>query len=239
MRKVVRAFGPNRHVTGLQITNEVNLTVLAEHLGRGVQSARSRRSSGASSRPSASRAGSATAGSRSASTTPGASATAATPRFWDAVGRRGGARLRRATDWVGLDLYPGHLRARPLPGRSCTSATPSSRASPRSASATCRRRASGARTPIRIEETGLPDRARAAPTRRRRRARVDALVRTAVAYRGTYGISDFRWFGLRDNNSQGPNFQSFFGLLHDDYSPKPAFATYRRPHRALRRAPLR
>ena len=54
------------------------------------------------------------------------------------------------------------------------------------------------------------------------------LVRTAVAYRGTYGISDFRWFGLRDNNSAGPTFQSFFGLLDDDYAPKPGFAEYRR-----------
>ena len=34
VRRVVRAFGPNRHVTGLQITNEVNLDVLAQHLRR-------------------------------------------------------------------------------------------------------------------------------------------------------------------------------------------------------------
>ena len=54
------------------------------------------------------------------------------------------------------------------------------------------------------------------------------FVHAAVAYRGTYGISDFRWFGLRDNNSEGPNFQSFFGLLRDDYSPKPAYGVYRR-----------
>jgi hypothetical protein len=33
---------------------------------------------------------------------------------------------------------------------------------------------------------------------------------------------------LRDNNSKGPNFQSFFGLLRDDYSRKPAFGVYRR-----------
>ena len=47
-----------------------------------------------------------------------------------------------------------------------------------------------------------------------------ALARTAVPYRGTYDVTHFNWFGLRDNNSHGPNFQSYFGLLHDDYSPK-------------------
>ena len=56
---------------------------------------------------------------------------------------------------------------------------------------------------------------------------LDDFVRTVNAYRGAYGIEAFNWFGLRDNNSEGPNFQSFFGLLRDDYSRKPAFAVYR------------
>lgn len=38
---------------------------------------------------------------------------------------------------------------------------------------------------------------------------------------------------LRDNNSAGPNFQSFFGLSRDDYSRKPAFAAYARLIRKL------
>ena len=47
-------------------------------------------------------------------------------------------------------------------------------------------------------------------------------------YRGTYNISDFRFFGLRDNNSSGPSFQQYFGLLRDDHTEKPAFDVYRR-----------
>ena len=73
---------------------------------------------------------------------------------------------------------------------------------------------------------GLPDRPRPPDEAAQARA-LDEFVRTAVAYRGTYGLTDLRWFGLRDNNAPGPNFQSFFGLLRDDYTPKPAFATYR------------
>ena len=90
----------------------------------------------------------------------------------------------------------------------------------------------GKSTPLRIEETGYPTgpgRTEAAQVRATRE-----FVRTAVAYRGTYGISDFRWFGLRDNNSEGPNFQSFFGLLRDDYTPKPAFGVYRKLIAAVR-----
>jgi hypothetical protein len=84
----------------------------------------------------------------------------------------------------------------------------------------------GRAAPLRIEETGYPT----GPGRSDagQDGALDALVRTAQAYQGTYGITDFRSFGLRDNNSHGPDLQSFFGLLRDDSSPKPAFATYRR-----------
>ena len=69
-----------------------------------------------------------------------------------------------------------------------------------------------------------PGALRARPGDRDRRS--SRARRTATAAR--YGISDFRFFGLRDNNSSGPTFQQHFGLLRDDYSEKPAFAVYRR-----------
>ena len=46
--------------------------------------------------------------------------------------------------------------------------------------------------------------------------------------RGTYGVTDYRWFDLRDHNTSSTNFQHHYGLLRDDYSPKPAFEAYRR-----------
>ena len=82
-------------------------------------------------------------------------------------------------------------------------------------------------TPLRIEETGFPS-GPARPGEAAQARAVSELVKAAVAYRGTYGISDLRFFGLRDNNSTGPTFQSFFGLERDDYSLKPAFGAYRR-----------
>ena len=89
----------------------------------------------------------------------------------------------------------------------------------------------GRRTPIHLEELGYPT-----GPGRTEAAQLEALDRFVHAlhrYRGTYGITKVNWFGLRDNNSAGPNFQSYFGLLRDDYSRKPAFDAYRRLIREL------
>jgi hypothetical protein len=51
-------------------------------------------------------------------------------------------------------------------------------------------------------------------------------------YSGTFNITDYRWFNLRDSSSSppttllGPTFSSD-GLLHADYTAKPAFGSYR------------
>ena len=45
---------------------------------------------------------------------------------------------------------------------------------------------------------------------------------------GALGVTDYRWFNLRDNNSGGSDLFSAVGLLQDDYSQEPAFAAYRR-----------
>jgi hypothetical protein len=36
-----------------------------------------------------------------------------------------------------------------------------------------------------------------------------------------------RWFDLRDADSSSSSFESQYGLMRDDYSPKPAFGAYR------------
>ena len=105
VRRVVRAFGPNRHVTALQITNEVNITFSPNTSDGAYPSAVDALIQGVIAAKHESRRRGSTS-CASASTTPCASATARRGLL-DAVGRRGGARLRRATDWVGVDLYPG------------------------------------------------------------------------------------------------------------------------------------
>jgi hypothetical protein len=223
VRRVVRAFGPNKAVTGLQITNEVNIGVspntsdgayrnAVEALVRGVVTAkRTSRALGYRHQRIgfnyAWRFGDATDAA-----------------FWDRLRAQGGRTLRRHTDWVGLDIYPGTF----IPPQPVVADLGDAFLEGVAQMRECYMRKAGFKrsVPLRIEETGWPTgpgRSEAA-----QRSAVSALVKAAHRYRGTYNISDFRWFGLRDNNSRGPNFQSFFGLLRDDYSAKPGFHTYRR-----------
>ena len=53
------------------------------------------------------------------------------------------------------------------------------------------------------------------------------MVGAANAYRANYNVSDYFWFDLRDADSSSPNFQQQYGLMHDDYTPKPAFGSFR------------
>ena len=54
-----------------------------------------------------------------------------------------------------------------------------------------------------------------------------AMVGAVHEFRGTYNVTDYRWFDLRDHNTSSVNFQHHYGLLRDDYTPKPAFSAYR------------
>lgn len=225
VRRVVRAFGSIENVVGLQITNEVNITFspntsdgayanAVEALARGVPAAkREARRLGHDQLETgfnyAWRFGNGDAD------------------FWRAVGAVGGKRLRRATDWVGIDAYPGTFIPPTIenPGDALLEAIAQVRE--------CYMPLAGfgARMPIRLEEMGYPT-----GPGRSEQAQLEALtsfVKAVHRYRGTYNVTALNWFGLRDNNSQGPNFQSFFGLLRDDYSPKPAFDAYRRLIRKL------
>jgi hypothetical protein len=56
---------------------------------------------------------------------------------------------------------------------------------------------------------------------------LDSTVRALHRWSGELGVSDYRWFNLRDNNSDGTDLFAAVGLLRDDYSAKPAFATFR------------
>lgn len=223
VRQVVRAFGPVRAVTGLQITNEVNLTFspntsdgayagALEALVEGVELAKSESEKLGYDRLEigfnfAWRFG-----------------VQADADFWSGLGELGGRAFRRATDWVGIDIYPGTF----VPARATIVDYGDAFLEGIAQMRECYMPMAGfgPSTPLRIEETGWPT----GPGRGEAEQKSVAaeIVRTASDWRGTYNLTDLRWFGLRDNNSQGPNFQTFFGLLRDDYSRKPAFGEYRR-----------
>lgn len=151
----------------------------------------------------------------------------ASTRFFKALASTGGVAFAAAVDWVGLDGYPGTWSPRlaltaALPDRAGVALVSSlqtlrSRLMPLAGL--------GAGIPLQVSENGFP-------TGPGRSAAMQAdamyaMVRAVDAVRGRFDITDYRWFDLRDSVSNDKNFESQFGITRDDYTPKPAFFTFR------------
>jgi hypothetical protein len=150
--------------------------------------------------------------------------------FWSYLRTHGGPVFAAATDYVALDAYPGTFfppSTFPPPGNVLVNAFSLLRR--------CYLPEGGipSTTPLQVHENGFPTGPGRSPETQR-----DVLVemvRTVDAYRHKYRISDYRWFDLRDGDSSSPNFGQQYGLMRDNYSPKPAFGAYRDLVHALSR----
>jgi hypothetical protein len=146
--------------------------------------------------------------------------------FWSYLRHHGSRRFVDDLDWVGLDIYPGTWGPR-LTGRSLAAGTTSFMDQAlRVLRATYLPLAGIPHTvPLHLSEMGYPTgpgRTDAAQVTVMKAA-VDAVYQA----RGTYNITGLRWFDLRDADSSSSSFESQYGLMRDDYSPKPAFGVYR------------
>ena len=144
--------------------------------------------------------------------------------FWRQLGTLGSAAFRRAVDYVGLQVYP-HLvyPPAPLPGRTAGDEVVEALTLLRS----CYMPQAGLGGNVRlwVTENGYPTN-----LGRTEASQVSELATTLDAvhrYSGALGVTDYRWFNLRDNDSAGTDLFDAVGLLRDDYSEKPAFATFR------------
>ena len=151
--------------------------------------------------------------------------------FWDYLRDRGGQPFVAALDWVGLDTYPGTVFP---PAEQSVDDYRDGMVNSMS-SFRCYLRAAGIldSVPIHIEENGWPT---FGARREDMQAKVaEVMIRAASDFRGTYNVSDYRWFNLRDANTTDAAVAQHFGLLRDDYSAKPAFATVARLYDELGR----
>ena len=62
----------------------------------------------------------------------------------------------------------------------------------------------------------------------RQAAVLEATVRAVHAQRAACTIARYTLFALRDADSAVPDIWHQFGVMRDDYTPKPAFETYRK-----------
>ncbi len=146
-----------------------------------------------------------------------------TDDFWPTIAALGGQSFLDALDYVGFDFFPDVFR--PLADAS---------------EATLRRAVAGVLShfrnvnlaagnipqtcPIHITENGWPT----GPTRtyERQAAVLELVIRTIHEHRVQFNITHYELFALRDANSSNPDLLAQFGLLCDDYHPKPAFERY-------------
>lgn len=146
--------------------------------------------------------------------------------FWESLGSLASPAFMDALDYVGFDFFPDVFR--PLPPR--PDGSPMSLIDAVTAVLTGFRRTSlpaaniPPSVPIHITENGWPT----SPTRSyEQQANVlETIVRTVYALRAELNITHYEYFGLRDTVSSDPGLQ--FGLMRDDYTPKPAFSCYQR-----------
>jgi hypothetical protein len=222
VREVVRRLGADRRVIAVQVTNEVNLTFSPDSSDGAYAGARDALVQGViAAKDEARRRGYSwlTVGFNWVYRTDPANEDS----FWSALRDRGGARFAAAVDWVGLDAYPGTF----FPPAETPGGERDGMVSAMSQLRRCFLPKAGIpdRVPIHVEENGWPT----GPGRSEEH-QVEAMrlmVGAVHDFRGTYNVTDYRWFDLRDHSSASANFQHHYGLLRDDYSAKPAFEAYR------------
>lgn len=145
--------------------------------------------------------------------------------FWSYLGRHGGRAFRAALDWVGFDVYPGTWG--PPLGKGGLGAGTTRFIE--QALGSLRPNLELARIPVNIplhvSESGYPT--GPGRTEAMQAESMRASIEALDAARRTHNITAYTWFDLRDANSASQSFQDRYGILHDDYSPKAAFALYR------------
>jgi hypothetical protein len=224
VREVVRRFGSNRRVVAVQVTNEANFKQSPDSSDgayRGVLDALIQGVQAAKREAVRLRYGQLTVGFNWVYRAPNPSDDTA---FWNYLRDHGGPSFLRALDWVGLDAYPGTF----VPPVEPPGGERDGMVNAMSVLRDCFMPVAHIpiRVPIHIEETGWPTGPGRPESRQDQVANL--LLETINDFRGTFNVTDARWFDLRDHNSSSQNFQHHYGLLRDDYSPKPAFGTFRR-----------
>lgn len=238
VRHVVDSFGANRRVVDMTITNEVNVTFSpntsdgyysgapqaliagveaahAEALARGFRQLRFGFTYAYRFSPQGD------------------------ANFFSYLGQHGGPGFARALGFVGVDFYPGTIYP-PVMAPSDSYRAELAQAAGAVRECYLPKAGIGRSVPIWFTEDGAPSPCPAsvlatttcAAAEAGQAAALRQLTDAACAYSGTYNITDYRWFNLRDSTSTGaqtligPTFAAF-GLLRDDYSEKPAFAAFR------------
>jgi len=153
--------------------------------------------------------------------------------LWEDLGTLATPRFERALDYVGLQVYPGLVWPPvEIPGR--TAGDEIAEALTLIRDCYMPKAGMGDEVDLWVSENGYPTKP-VVNTEAGQADRLVSSVESVAAHAGDLGITDYRWFNLRDNDSDGVDLFSQVGLLRDDYTEKPAFVEYRKAIRRLGR----
>ncbi|GBF34184.1 hypothetical protein DCCM_3296 [Desulfocucumis palustris] len=155
---------------------------------------------------------------------------AAVPRFWENLSKAGGKTFIDSVDFVGHNFYLDVFDEQPLDLKEI----------PASVKRTLRNLREKdlvtagipASVPIRVTENGWPTGKNPVANIDRsyeHQAKVlETIIRTIYNLRQELIISHYELFGLRDADSSKEDLFYQFGITRDDYSPKPAYYTFKK-----------
>jgi hypothetical protein len=146
--------------------------------------------------------------------------------WWSQLATLGGSTFAHDTDWVGVDTYPGTWQALPSNvsfGSGVAQVTTQAIATTRSDMALA---GLGSAVPIHVSEVGYPT----GPNRTyaMQQAALDSEVQAVLAASVTDNVSAMEFFDLRDAITNSTDFNDQYGLMTDQWTPKPAFFDYQR-----------
>ena len=143
--------------------------------------------------------------------------------FWHALASTGGPEFARSVDYVGIDTYPDV----PFPG--VPSGPIDLAAFIGKALDTVRNTEMpiaglGASVPIRVSENGWATSATRTPEQQQQALTTE--INAINADRAQYNVLSYELFALRDDVTGSANIFDQFGIMTDDYVPKPMFLAY-------------
>ena len=128
-------------------------------------------------------------------------------------------------DWVGVDVYPGTWQSLPTTLSFASGVSQVMTQAIASTRGTFMRLATlPASVPIQITETGYPT----GPNRTyaMQQTAMQSEVAAVVSAHTTYNVSAMQFFDLRDAITNTTVVADQYGLMTDQWAPKPAFASY-------------
>jgi hypothetical protein len=140
--------------------------------------------------------------------------------FWREIQRLAPPEFYQSLDYVGLDFFPDVFRE--VPAGELKDAVTGVLNHCRNIS--LKEAGIPETVPIHITENGWATSPVRSPEKQ---AEVlEIIIRTVHELRAKMNISCYEMFDLRDADSENPDFFYQFGIMMDDYSPKPAFDVY-------------